>query len=58
MAGDRITKVEAHYHKAALVMRRCGNCSMFLKDGRCTLVEGKIDPDYVCKYWKMKVKDA
>ena len=52
------TKVEAQYKPASNPQKRCALCSMFLKGGYCTLVEGRIHPSYTCKWWEKKGKDG
>lgn len=53
-----ITKKEANYRPAKSLDKQCGNCSMYRADrnslegaGRCTLVKGEIDSEYVCDHW-------
>ena len=29
----------------------CANCVFFVPDGRCQLVQGRIDPEGLCKLW-------
>lgn len=49
---DKATKAEANYRKMS-TEEACGNCSMFGR-GRCDIVVGSIDPDYVCDYWEAR----
>jgi predicted kinase/8-oxo-dGTP pyrophosphatase MutT (NUDIX family)/cation transport regulator ChaB len=59
-----LTQQEANYRDAENPSERCGTCSMFIPPalagrdraaaeqlGRCTLVQGGIDPDYTCDHW-------
>jgi hypothetical protein len=48
-----ISKKEADYRRS-FTLRRCEACSMY-RAGSCTLVQGKIDPSYTCKYWEPKL---
>lgn len=47
----KATKKEAEYETFA-VKEQCQDCSMFITPDGCTAVEGKIDPEGHCKYWK------
>ena len=48
---DRGTKAEAHYRPMEEPDQQCGNCDHY-SSGRCEIVAGSIDPDYVCDWWK------
>ena len=50
-ATGRLTKDEAGYAPATSPGVRCGTCVMF-SDDRCTLVQGDIDPGFVCSQWQ------
>jgi hypothetical protein len=50
-AAKKITKESADYGKGTW-HRRCALCTMFREPHSCTLVEGRIDADDVCKYFK------
>jgi hypothetical protein len=49
----RLTKDEAGYAPAESPGMRCGTCVMW-DDGRCSLVQGDIDPGFVCSQWQAK----
>lgn len=49
-----ITKIEAKYHKAAVLSRSCGTCEMYRPGGKCTLVQGQIRASDTCKYWEKR----
>ena len=35
--------------------RRCSNCISYQEaQGGCTVVDGSIDPNFVCNFWKLK----
>jgi hypothetical protein len=57
---EKITKHEARYDLATSQQRRCGLCSMFIRDdgehgdGECTLVEGPISPYGTCRYFEKR----
>jgi hypothetical protein len=49
------TKGEARYtDKSPHEGKTCGNCHMFRKPQRCTLVSGVIRAPGWCKYWEKK----
>jgi hypothetical protein len=49
------TKSEARYtDKSPHEGKTCGNCHMFRKPQRCTLVSGVIRAPGWCKYWERK----
>jgi hypothetical protein len=49
------TQEEVNYRPAAPgVKRRCEVCIRFREDA-CTVVKGKIQPQWVCNLWKLKV---
>lgn len=50
-AGPTMAKADAGYRMSASRQQRCGTCSMF-DNGRCSLVQGDIDPDHVCDHWE------
>lgn len=50
--GPTVPKASVLYRPSDDMTIRCGTCSMFMSSGRCTLVVGKIDPDYVCSEWE------
>lgn len=58
MADEKLTKGEVRYRpKSTRAREQCGNCIMFepgsnAKNGTCSLVEGPIDPQYVCQRWE------
>ncbi len=50
-ADPKVTKQEFAYVNDKS-NPRCGACNMYLETGKCTLVEGDIDPEYgECTYW-------
>ena len=55
--NEQISKDEARYTFGS-ALRRCGLCEMYLKgktvhdDGRCTLVEGPINPYGTCRFFE------
>jgi len=53
----KYSKTEVSYRLAAgSAKRRCGNCRMFQVASRdCTAVESRIEANYVCNIWKLKV---
>jgi hypothetical protein len=54
--GDEMkTKGEARYtDKSPHEFKTCGNCHMFRKPQRCTLVRGTIRAPGWCKFWDGK----
>lgn len=50
--NDKATKAEANYTKMTDT-ESCGICEHF-DAGRCDLVVGSIDADYVCDYWEAR----
>lgn len=59
----KISKASVHYRAADLhhlmyvpEVHRCGNCSMYVSPGQCTLVAGIIVPPGVCDRWEEKKK--
>jgi hypothetical protein len=48
---DKATKAEAKYRPMDDPKEQCGNCSHYMA-GRCEIVVGSIDPDYVCDWWE------
>jgi len=53
--GRRITKDEADYVDRAVDGERCGDCTMFVEPGACTLVKGGIAPNGHCRFWAGEV---
>lgn len=50
-----LTKSEARYvEKSKDEGERCGNCSMYIPGGSCTLVKGAIASAGYCKHWEAK----
>lgn len=47
---EKVSKEDAEYRKGE-AFRRCGNCRHMHKDGSCEIVEGKVEPYMVCKYF-------
>lgn len=52
--SKKISKAKAAYRAHVVAHKRCGTCSMFRKPNSCTLVEGDISPQGVCKHWERK----
>lgn len=53
--GKKVSKKSVNYRPASLgSMSRCETCSMFLRNGACTLVEGRIEPAYICDRYEPK----
>lgn len=52
----KLAKAEVHYRPGSFT-RRCANCSMY-DDHSCTLVDGSIDPHYVCDRWDVRTQVA
>jgi hypothetical protein len=50
LTDERITKSEANYRPSEYMDETCENCSMW-RDGACTAVKGRIEPDYMCDLW-------
>ena len=52
---ERYTKAEADYRPKD-DGNKCGTCAMFMPEdrgvGRCQIVMGDIDPEYVCDYYE------
>jgi hypothetical protein len=56
LGRGKLSKRETNYRLATPgAMRRCGNCSMFLRRTQaCTLVAGIIRAPYVCDEWEAR----
>src|SRR5579872_4983374 len=50
---ERVSKRSVDYRKADAATRRCGTCVMY-HASRCDLVDGYIEPNYVCDRWAAK----
>lgn len=56
---EKVSKTSVDYRPAD-TDQKCRNCSMFKIPGKmamlgsCTLVEGKIAPEYTCNEWDAK----
>jgi len=48
---SKMSKIQANYHPSSSKSRRCGTCSMYTP-GKCSLVQGPIKPEDVCRYYK------
>ena len=51
--AEKVSKDSVNY-RPATNNKRCGNCSMFSENGRCTLVEGLIRSSDTCDKWVEK----
>ena len=52
MINRKYTKKQANYRKAKFTSKnKCGNC-LYYKNYRCALLDGYINPGYVCKLHK------
>jgi hypothetical protein len=51
MISKMISKIEAEYIEHAK-KRHCEDCGMYREPHKCTLVEGVINEDGHCKYFK------
>lgn len=49
-----MTKSDAGYIQEARGARCCGGCSMYMVNGRCTLVSGNINRRGWCRHWVKK----
>ena len=49
-----ISKSEAKYQDNPRGTKMCGDCSMFRRPDRCTLVKGTISRTGWCKHWEAK----
>ena len=48
-AVEKMTRQKVGYRfSGPLEIERCGNCRNFFKAGFCKLVEGRVDPSWVC----------
>jgi len=62
-AMDKLDKKAVNYRPSE-GDQRCGSCSMIrmlppdFESAHCTLVEGLIDPDYVCDHWEAQVEKS
>jgi hypothetical protein len=45
------SKATAGYISQSLGAKHCGACKHFIAEGSCRIVEGKIKPAGVCKYY-------
>jgi hypothetical protein len=45
------SKATSGYKSQSLGAKHCGVCKHFITGGNCRIVEGKIDPAGVCKYY-------
>lgn len=48
----KASKKTANY-RAGTKSRHCGICTMFVAPHGCTAVNGRIDPDDLCDYFKL-----
>jgi len=53
----KFTHEDAYYRMASDSMYRCSNC-VFFRDSSCLLVDGEIDGDYTCDYFKPIYNDV
>jgi hypothetical protein len=55
----KYSKTEANYRPAmGAAKRRCSNCINYEEaESGCTMVEGSIEPNFVCNLWKLKPLD-
>jgi hypothetical protein len=49
-----LTRAQVNYRTAGSLEERCGTCSMFLPEGRCSLVQGSIAAGAVCDRWQAR----
>jgi len=49
-----ISKQEAGYIDQSTSQNHCAGCTMFRAPHSCTLVEGTINPEGVCKHYESK----
>jgi hypothetical protein len=52
----KYSKPEVHYRPTiGGAKRRCSNCINYREaESGCTMVEGSIEPNFVCNLWKLK----
>ena len=50
----KITKAVAKYQAYPKGLKKCGNCSMFVKPDGCTLVQGEIQSYGYCIHHEAK----
>lgn len=53
----KVSKASVNYRHSDDPNKRCGNCSMFIPSGACTLVEGLIKSEDLCDEWAPTTAD-
>lgn len=54
--GELLGKDESNYREATVAGRNCDTCAYMNQDGTCDIVQGLVQPDMVCDYWKASEK--
>lgn len=55
--GGKVSKMEAEYTDHSPYDNECDDCAHFKSPNRCEIVEGRIDEDGWCKFFKKELEE-